>query len=42
VARIGAQWSVIKSSAPGRLSLWGKITDGAARVEILDHYAAPE
>jgi hypothetical protein len=42
VIRIGAQWSVIKSSGPGRLLIWGKITDEAARVEVLDHYLAKE
>jgi hypothetical protein len=38
--RIGAQWSVIKSSGPRSLIIWGKITDEAARVEVLDHYLA--
>ena len=40
VVRIGAQWSVIKSGGPGGLTVWGKIMDEAARVEVLDHYAA--
>jgi hypothetical protein len=40
VVRIGAQWSVIKSSGPNSLIIWGKITDEATRVEVLDHYAA--
>ena len=30
----------VKSSSPGRLTLWGKITDKAARVEVLDQYIA--
>jgi hypothetical protein len=38
VVRIGAQWSVIKSSGPRGLTVWGKITDKAPRFEILDHY----
>jgi hypothetical protein len=42
VVRIGAEWSVVQFSGPGRLSIWGKITDPAARVEILDHYGAKE
>jgi hypothetical protein len=40
VVRIGAQWSIVKSSGPGGLTIWGKITDESARVEVLDHYAA--
>jgi hypothetical protein len=40
VVRIGAQWSVVKSSHAGGLVVWGKITDKAARVEILDQYLA--
>jgi hypothetical protein len=40
VVRIGKQWSVIKSSRPGSLEVWGKITDEAAKVEVLDHYLA--
>src|SRR5438067_9403931 len=31
--RIGGQWSVIKSSSPGSLVIWGKLTDEAARFE---------
>lgn len=38
VVRIGGQWSVVKSSTPGRLTIWGKITDEAGRVEVLDDY----
>src|SRR5438094_623864 len=38
VVRIGGQWSIIKSSGPSSLTIWGKITDDAARLEILDHY----
>ncbi len=40
VVRIGAQWSVVKSSSPGRLFFWGRITDEAAKVEVLDQYTA--
>lgn len=40
VVRIGAQWSIIKSSTPHSLIVWGKITDDATRVEILDRYIA--
>jgi len=36
--RVGAQWSVVKSSAPGSVVVWGKITDEAAKLEVLDHY----
>jgi hypothetical protein len=42
VVRIGKQWSVVKSSQPGSLLLRGKITDEAARVEILDRYAGKD
>jgi len=38
--RIGGQWSVIQSSTPGRLNIWGKITDEAAKIEVLDRYDA--
>jgi hypothetical protein len=40
VVRIGAQWSVIKSSGPSTLAIWGKITDEATKIEVLDHYTA--
>jgi hypothetical protein len=40
VVRIGAQWSVVKSSSAGRLLLWGRFTDEAAKFEVLDQYAA--
>jgi hypothetical protein len=40
VVRIGGQWSVVKSSGPDRLIIWGKITDEAKEFEILDQYAA--
>jgi hypothetical protein len=42
VVRIGAQWSVVKSSGPGSLVVWGKITDEASSIELLDHYLAAE
>jgi hypothetical protein len=38
VVRIGGQWSTVKSSSPNGLIVWGKITDKAARVEVLDQY----
>jgi hypothetical protein len=38
VVRVGGQWSVVKESASGRLTVWGKVTDEAAQFEILDHY----
>jgi hypothetical protein len=38
VVRIGAQWSVVKASSPSGLTVWGKITDKAAKVEVLDRY----
>ena len=38
VVRIGKQWSVVKSSSPTALTLWGKITDKAAKIEVLDRY----
>lgn len=38
VVRIGTQWSVVKSSGPSGLTVWGKIADDAVRVEVLDDY----
>ena len=38
VMRIGTQWSVVKSSGPNSLIVWGKITDEASVFEVLDHY----
>jgi hypothetical protein len=38
VVRVGGQWSVVKSSGPGGLTVWGKVTDEAPRFEILDRY----
>jgi hypothetical protein len=38
VVRIGTQWSVVKSSGPNSLIVWGKITDEASVFEVLDHY----
>ena len=38
VVRIGKQWSVIKSSVPGSLVLWGKVADESPQAEILDSY----
>lgn len=38
VVRVGAQWSVLKSSSSAGLVVWGMITDKATRVEVLDHY----
>jgi hypothetical protein len=38
VVRIGGQWSVVKSSGPSGLTVWGKLTDEAPRFEILDRY----
>jgi hypothetical protein len=38
VVRIGGQWSVVKTNAAGSLTLWGKITDEAAKAEILENY----
>jgi len=40
VVRIGAKWSVVKSSGPSSLTVWGKITDEATKVEVLDQYDA--
>ncbi len=40
VVRIGRQWSVVKSSGPGSLVVWGRITEEAPMVEVLDHYGA--
>jgi hypothetical protein len=40
VVRIGEQWSVVKSSSPSGLTIWGKVTDEARRVDVLDHYDA--
>lgn len=38
VVRIGKEWSVIKSSGPDGLLIWGKFTDEAPKFEILDRY----
>jgi len=40
VVRIGKQWTVVKSGNPAGLVLWGKITEKAAKVEVLDRYLA--
>lgn len=40
VVRIGAQWSVVKASSPSGLTIWGKITDKASKVEVLENYLA--
>lgn len=40
VVRVGAQWSVVKSSGPSSLTLWGKLTDEAPKLEVLDRYDA--
>lgn len=42
VVRIGAQWSVIKSSSASSLIIWGKVTDEATKVEVLDQYLAKQ
>ena len=39
VVRIGKEWSVVKSSGPGGLVVWGKFTDEAPKFEVLDRYA---
>jgi hypothetical protein len=36
--RVGKQWSVVKSSSPRTLVLWGKVTEDALKVEVLDPY----
>lgn len=38
--RVGKQWSVAKSSRSGTVIVWGKMTDEAATLEVLDHYLA--
>jgi hypothetical protein len=38
VVRIGKQWSVVKSNDAKSLLIWGKVTDEAAKVEILADY----
>ena len=38
VVRIGKQWSVVKSNTPNGLVVWGKVTDDAAKLELLDDY----
>lgn len=40
VVRIGTQWSIVKSNTPNSVVVWGKVTDEAAKAEILDHYVA--
>jgi hypothetical protein len=39
VVRIGKEWSVVKSSGPDGLVVWGKFTDEAPKFEVLDRYA---
>jgi hypothetical protein len=36
--RIGKQWSIVKSNTGKTLTIWGKITDDAAKLELLDDY----
>ena len=38
VVRVGKQWSVVKSNDSKTLLIWGKVTDEAAKVEILADY----
>ena len=38
VVRIGAQWSVVKSTGPNTMTVWGKITDPVTTFAILDDY----
>jgi hypothetical protein len=35
---IGKQWSVIRSAEGNKLVIWGKITDEASTLKVLDHY----
>ena len=42
VVRVGREWSVVKTNGPDSLIIWGKITDEAAKVEVLDHYLATQ
>lgn len=42
VVRVGRQWSVVKSNGPNGLIIWGKITDEASKVEILENYRPPD
>lgn len=39
VVRIGKEWSVVKSSGPTGLVVWGKFTDETPKFEVLDRYA---
>jgi len=42
IIRIGTQWTVVRSTAPGSLSVFGKLTDQQpappAKFEILERY----
>jgi hypothetical protein len=38
VVRVGKQWSVVKSNGANGLTLWGKITDEATKLELLANY----
>jgi parallel beta helix pectate lyase-like protein len=40
--RVGGKWSVVKSSAPGSLVLWGKLPEQPANFEVLDYYVPKE
>jgi hypothetical protein len=42
VVRIGKQWSVINASAPNKIEVWGKISDEASKLEVLDPYASAD
>src|SRR5262249_33790357 len=42
IVHIGGPWSVVKFSSRSGLTVWGKITDKAARVEVLDRYGADD
>jgi hypothetical protein len=38
VVRVGKQWTVVKASSPDGLILWGRVTDKATKIEVLDRY----
>lgn len=42
VVRIGKQWSIVKTNGLNSLTVWGKINDEAATVEVLSDYADAE
>ncbi len=39
VVRIGGQWTIVKSAGPKNIVVWGRITDEAPRIDVLNSYS---